>query len=106
MSQPTDVPQFINDLKGGVAEKQLGLFLSIVAGACIKHNAAGKVTLTLDVKRLSDSDQVEIAHKLEFKAPTETGEQTEKASGRTPMFVHTGGALSIMPQRVKVEDMA
>ena len=37
MNNLTDVPQFLGDLKGGVAEKQLGLFLSTVAGAVITH---------------------------------------------------------------------
>lgn len=49
MNNLTDVPQFLGDLKSGVAEKQLGLFLSTVAGAVVTHGKAGKVTLELTI---------------------------------------------------------
>ncbi|HIB8504932.1 TPA: hypothetical protein ACWX32_002767 [Acinetobacter baumannii] len=49
MNNLTDVPQFLSDLKGGVAEKQLGLFLSTVAGAVVTHGKVGKVTLELTI---------------------------------------------------------
>ncbi|EMP0108367.1 hypothetical protein RQD30_001796 [Acinetobacter baumannii] len=104
MNNLTDVPQFLSDLKGGVAEKQLGLFLSTVAGAVITHGKAGKVTLELTINQISDSNQVEVAHKINFKVPTETGDKTENASGKTPMHVLQGGKLSLMPERVKAED--
>ena len=99
MAKPTDVTQFIGDLKGGIAEKQLGLFLSEVAAAVVENNGVGKVTVVLDIKRISDSSQVEIAHTLSYKAPTITGEKTEVAKGKTPMYVLNGGGISIMPER-------
>lgn len=82
MNNLTDVPQFLGDLKGGVAEKQLGLFLSTVAGAVITHGKAGKVTLELTVNQISDSSQVEVAHKISFKAPTETGDKTKMQAAK------------------------
>ncbi|WP_345795537.1 hypothetical protein [Acinetobacter nosocomialis] len=68
MNNLTDVPQFLGDLKSGVAEKQLGLFLSTVAGAVVTHGKVGKVTLELTINQISDSNQVEVAHKISFKA--------------------------------------
>ena len=41
------------------------------------HGKAGKVTLELTINQISDSNQVEVAHKISFKAPTETGDKTK-----------------------------
>ena len=94
----TKVVEFIQDLDGGVLEQKLGQALSDVAAGVVDHNKAGQVTLTLDMKRIGNSYQVEIKHKLSFKRPTAKGDASENNTTSTPMYIGTGGKLSLFPE--------
>ena len=94
----TDVIQFIGDLEGGTLEQKLGHILSEVASGVIDHNKSGKVTLDLTIKRIGNSYQVEVAHKLSYKKPTANGDASENNLTATPMYVGSGGKLSLFPE--------
>lgn len=98
MSSQTDVGKFIIDLDGGVFEQKLGHALSTVAAASVDHNKVGKVTVELTVRRLGDSHQVQIDHKLVSKVPTKRGEVSESNTTSTPMHVNVGGKLTLFPE--------
>lgn len=98
MSQITDAPQFVADLDAGVFAEKLGRALSDVAAGVIDNSKAGKVTITLDIKRIGESHQVAIAHKLAYTKPTRRGKSSEEDTTETPMHVGRGGSLSLFPQ--------
>lgn len=89
--QATDVKNFIGDLNAGVFEQQLGRALSDVASGVITHGKKGQVKITLDLKQIGDSDQVEIMHKLDYTQPTKRGSRREDTAVATPMYVSNQG---------------
>lgn len=89
--QATDVKNFIGDLNAGVFEQQLGRALSDVASGVITHGKKGQVKITLDLKQIGDSDQVEITHKLDYTQPTKRGSKREDTAVATPMYVSNKG---------------
>ena len=94
----TDAIQFIGDLEGGVLEQKIGHILSKVASGVIDHNKAGKVTLDMTIKRIGNSFQVEVAHKFSYKIPTANGDSSENSTTATPMYVGSGGKLTLFPE--------
>ena len=94
----TDVIQFIGDLEGGVLEQKLGHILSEVTSGVIDHNKTGKITLDMTIKRIGNSYQVEIAHKLSYKKPTANGDASENNLTATPMYAGSGGKLTLFPE--------
>lgn len=94
----TDVSEFINELNAGVFANQIGAALSKVALGVVEHGKQGKVTLTFDLKRISDSSQVAIKHKLVYAAPTKRGSQSEDLTTETPMHVNAGGRLTLFAE--------
>lgn len=93
----TNVGQFFTDLGAGVFDQKLSAVLSDVAGAVMDHNKAGKVTIELNMKRLGESHQVVVAHKLKFDRPTSRGKAMEEDTTETPMHVGAKGSLSFFP---------
>lgn len=97
----TDVTELLNDLDAGVFAEKLGKALSEVAAAVIDHDKKGTVTIQLDMKRIGNSYQVAIAHKLAFTRPTSKGKVSEENSTETPMHVGKGGRLTLFHESQK-----
>lgn len=95
--KPTDVTQLLEDLHGGVFKEQIARALSQVGAAVVDHGRAGKVTITFDLKRIAKSSQVQCSHKLNYVEPTSLGEINEKSAAETPLYVNSGGELSLFP---------
>lgn len=107
MSQrPTDVPNFLGDLNAGIFEKQLGAVLSDVAAGVVLNGKQGEVTIKLKIKQISDTQQVNVNHAIDYKTPTAKGHRTELSEGATPMHVLKGGCISLMPERVNTAEYA
>lgn len=106
MSQiSTDVPNFIGDLNAGIFEKQLGAVLSDVAAGVVLNGKQGEVTIKLKLKQISDTQQVNVEHSIDYKTPTaKGGHRTEYSVGATPMHVLRGGVISLMPEKVRATD--
>jgi len=94
----TNVNELITDLGGGVFEQKLSKVLSEVAGAVIDHDAPGKIIITFDLKRIANSYQVTVSHKLAYVRPTSRGKKSEEDTTTTPMHVGTNGNLSVFPE--------
>jgi len=94
----TNVSTFFADLDAGVFEEKLSRVLSEVAGAVIDHDRQGEVTIKLTLKRIGNSHQVSIKHKLTYKRPTSKGSVVEDNTTETPMHVGTRGRLSLFPE--------
>lgn len=102
MSTPThrdtDVTQFFEDLDGGVFIQKLARALSEVAGGVVDHDRKGRIDIQLNLERIGQSYQVNIAHTLKYTVPTLRGKISEEDTTETPMHVNTGGKLSIFPE--------
>lgn len=87
----TPVGQFFEDLDGSQFERELGKVLSAVSAAVVDHNKTGEVKITLKMKQIGGSHQIQVEHSLAYERPTARGKQTEKSTGITPMYVGAGG---------------
>lgn len=97
----TNVPDFLSKLDAGVFENKVSAVLNDVALGVLNNGGKGKVTIELDIARLSNSmeeKRVEITHKLKFSAPTPRGKRAEEDTTKTPMYVGKGGKLTIMQE--------
>ncbi|EPZ9226151.1 TPA: hypothetical protein SMN24_000199 [Proteus mirabilis] len=97
----TNVPDFLSELDAGVFENKVSVALNDVALGVLNNGGKGKVSIELDIERLSNSmeeKRVEITHKLKFTAPTLRGKRTEEDATKTPMYVGKGGKLTIMQE--------
>lgn len=98
MQTDTDVPQFIADLDGGVFEQKLADVLSKVAAGVVDNKHTGSVTVKFALKRIGESHQVEVTHKLSYTKPTAKGDITENNTTSTPMHVGVGGRMTLFPE--------
>lgn len=97
----TKVPDFIGELDGGVFENKISMALSEVAFGVLNNGQKGKVTLTFELDRMSnsvDEKRVMIKHKLAYVRPTPRGKSSEEDTTETPMYVNRGGKLTILQE--------
>lgn len=95
MAKPTNAKQFISDLSGGVFANQLGAVISMVSEGVVKNNKKGQIKITLDISRIGDSSQVEVAHTLAYVEPTAKGKRTEDTTSKSPMHFNAGGDVTL-----------
>ena len=105
MAQPTDSTEFITEL-GGSFEKVLGQIISNVAEAVVATGKQGAISIDLNMKRIGESRQVNVTHKLAFKEPTAKGSRSEDTSSETPMHVNLNGSVSLFAQKTNLDHMA
>lgn len=99
MPNPTNTAEFLDELNGGAFANQIGHALSEVAAGVVDHGKAGKLVITLDLTQVGQASQVSIKHKLDYKVPTKRGTRSENTALVTPMFVGTGGKLSLFQEK-------
>lgn len=94
----TDVEKFIGELDGGQLQAMLSRFLSLTGASVSDHGKKGKVKIELDFTRVAGSknSMVNVTSKISFIRPTTTGDQSEKSTAVTPMYVGPKG-LTYMP---------
>lgn len=98
MTRPTEISAFIGDLNGGTVEESISKILSEAALSTVNHGKASKVVLTFDITQIAESQQVKVAHKLNYKMPTATGSVSEDTTTNTPFYVNKGGRMTIFPE--------
>lgn len=97
--QRTDITTLINDLDAGVFAERLAAAASDTALGVVTTGKKGRITITLDIARIGDSNQVTCTHGIKYKRPTTKGSVVEDATTSTPLHVHAGGALSLFPEQ-------
>lgn len=102
----TDFQTMVGDLNAGVFAQQAGRAFSDVSAGVVDTGKKGRVTLTFDIKRVGESSQVSISHKVAYKRPTMRGEATEVTTSDTAMYVGARGVLSLMPGKQGSLDFA
>ncbi|MCU4601664.1 hypothetical protein [Acinetobacter ursingii] len=99
-TKPTNAQQFVADLGAGTFANQLGAAISMVSQGAVQHNKKGQIKITLDIARIGDSSQVEIAHTLAFVEPTAKGKRAEDTTSKTPMHLKVIALLPENPVRI------
>lgn len=94
----TDLPQFINDLDGGVFAEKISRALSDVAGGVIDHDGKGELNIKLKFERIGNSYRVGIKHALSYKVPEANGSYSQENTTESVMHVNTGGRMSMFPE--------
>ncbi|SDF69022.1 hypothetical protein SAMN05216571_101228 [Onishia taeanensis] len=94
----TQFADLLPDMDAGVFAEKIGRALSDVAAGVVQTGKAGKVNITLDLKQIADSRQVDVAHKLSYVQPTAKGKRSEENTTKTPLYVGRGGKLSLFPE--------
>ncbi|MDX1816084.1 MAG: hypothetical protein R3180_00085 [Marinobacter sp.] len=94
----TDLPEFINDLDGGVYAEKVARALSDVAGGVIDHQKGGEVTLKFKLARVGNSYRVAIKHSLTYKVPEANGSFSQENTTESIMHVNTGGRMTVFPE--------
>lgn len=95
----TNFADLLGDLNAGVFAQQIERALSDTALGVVTTGKGGRVTITLDLKQIGESNQVAVAHKLSYLRPTAKGRATEEYTTETPMHVGPRGALSLFPHQ-------
>lgn len=93
-AKPTKTTQFISELSGGAFSAQMGAAISAVAQGVVATSKKGSVTIKLEISKIGDSSQVEIAHTLAFVEPTAKGKRAEDTTSKTPMHLNMGGDVT------------
>jgi hypothetical protein len=97
----TDFVELLGELNAGVFVQQINAALSDVALGTALYGDKGKcgeVTIKLKLQRIGESSQVAMKHTLNFSKPTTRGKASEEATTETPLYVHRGGRLAVMPE--------
>lgn len=92
--------EMLTELDGGVFEQKVARALQDVATGVVAHGdkgKSGKVIVTFDMKRIGETNQVDVQHKVEYLQPTRRGKRSEQDATSTPMHVGRGGKLTLMP---------
>jgi len=94
----TNTSEFFSDLYAGVFDEKLSQALSDVAAGVIDNHAKGSVTIKFDLTQVGASNTVKIKHELKYTKPTINGDVTERDITETPMYVGTGGKMTLFPE--------
>lgn len=97
----TNLVELLGDLNAGVFAQKVERALSDVALGVVTHGdkgKKGKVTLTFDMVRIGESNQVRLVHSISYDQPTLRGKKTEVDATETPLHVGRGGRLTLMPE--------
>lgn len=97
-NQPTEFSALLEDLDAGVFNQKVSTALADVALGTVETGKDGKVTITLEIKRIGESNQVQVSHQVKSVRPTKRGRVTEENTTATPLHVGPRGALNLFPE--------
>jgi hypothetical protein len=86
-----DAGVFMEKVNTAIKQSSLG---TVLYG---EKNKVGKVNIEITTTRISESNQVEVKHKLTFSTPTVRGKSGEESTTSTVMYVGYGGVLTVVP---------
>lgn len=93
----TSFTDVLTELDAGVFEEKLSRALADCAAGVVDTGKAGKIVITLDMKRIAASHQVTVKHGVKFVRPTINGKVTEENATETPLYVGARGKLTVTP---------
>ena len=93
--KPTDIKDLLESQDGGSFKERVERVLSEVANAVIDEGNQGEVNLKIKMDRIQESTQITVASDVSYKRPTNRGKVTENYETKTPMYVNSGGDVSL-----------
>lgn len=96
-SKLTSFADVLTELDAGTFEQKISRALSDVAVGAVDTGKVGKVVITLDLKRIASSHQVNVKHSVKYVKPTMNGKATEENTTETPLYVGPRGRLTVTP---------
>ncbi|EXS28446.1 hypothetical protein J690_1908 [Acinetobacter sp. 742879] len=99
--RPTDCEEFINDIDGGEFAEQLSRAVSKVATAAMETQKAGVITIQLKFTKGAGHNNITVEHKLVSNAPLPKGKCVEEHRDKTPMYLNTGGDVSLFAKHTE-----
>lgn len=92
-----DATQLINELDAGLLNAKLTQVLKETALGVAEHGEKGQVSITFDIKRIGETMQLALTHKLAYKRPTKKGVAQGFDKDMAAVYCNGKGELSIMP---------
>jgi hypothetical protein len=92
-----DATQLLNELEAGLLSAKLTQIMKETALGVAEHGKKGQVTLTFDFKRIGETMQLALSHKIGYKRPTKKGMAAGHDGDLTAVYCNGNGDLSIMP---------
>lgn len=95
-----DFTETLRDLDAGVFSEKLSRAVEEVAHSVVAHGdggRSGKVTVEFTMKRIGESMQVQMSHKIASTRPTTRGKASEEDTTITALYYSPRAGLSIMP---------
>lgn len=105
-SQQQSVSDLIDDLDAGVFAQKVTAAIAEAALGVVSTGKKGKVTLTFDLARIGDANQVQLTHGLKYVKPTSKGRVMEEDTTSTPLHVGPRGHLTLFPANQTSLDFA
>jgi hypothetical protein len=96
-SKPTSFADVLVELDAGTFENKISRAMADCASGVVDTGKAGKIVITLDLKRIAASHQVTVKHSVKFVRPTINGKVTEENATETPLYVGPRGRLTVTP---------
>ncbi len=106
MPKITDFCDLMPELNGGVLNEMVSRAFAEAANGvthCDRPKAVAEVTVKFQFRQIGSSMQVEIDHTVSKTIPHYHGKHSDQHTTTTPLFVGTGGKLSINP--IKQDDL-
>lgn len=98
MSPQQSISDLIEDLDAGIFAQKVTTALAESALGVVSTGKKGKVTLTFDLARIGDANQVQVTHALKYVKPTSKGRVIEEDATSTPLHVGPRGHLTLFPE--------
>lgn len=99
---PFDASTAMEEMDAGCFLDYVGRSIQDTAKAVVGQEDAnkkkGKVVITLEFDKITNSQQVNVSHDIKFDYPTETGRRAENHKRSTPMYVYVNGGISVLPE--------
>jgi hypothetical protein len=92
-----DATELLKDLDAGNFTAKLTVILKETALSVAEHGGKGQVSITLDMKRIGETMQLAVAHKLAFKRPTKKGIAQGYDTDVAHLYANNKGELDFVP---------
>lgn len=93
--QPSE--NVLDDLDGGTFTQKVQRAISQVALGTVNSRKVGTVTITLTMKQIGDSNQVNMTHAIKHTVPTPKGKVMEENASQTALYVAGNGKMTLFP---------
>lgn len=98
----TPIQEFMSEVDTGAFSNKVSAYLTEVAANVARHDKAGKLVLTFEIKPAKHSNQngsgvkANVTSKVSYVRPTLNGKLAEENTTETPMVINKDGTVSLL----------